>query len=177
MFNKYYFDSVLKPSNLIRFRVQQIINEDGFYKENWRGFRRFELAPIQLPNGGIFIQLRIDGRSCPGGWNVAEQDICGQLPVIKLEDENGKPTGLIKRVSPMMVFYVIGITDRKKYRYLYLLQTPNGSLIGTRRDLNAKYLSWCMSKKQRHAPELELKRKRREARKQRQIAKRFHKRS
>jgi hypothetical protein len=177
MFNQFYSDNVLKPQNLIRFRVQQIINEDGFYKDNWRGFRRFELAPIELPNGTAFIQLRINGMTCPGGWNIAEQDIHAQLPVIKLKDEDGNLTGQIKRVSPMMVFYAIGLTDRKKYRYLYLLKQPNGNiLVGTRRDLNAKYISRCMSKKQRHAPELELKRKRREARKQRKIEKRFRKR-
>jgi hypothetical protein len=176
MFNQFYSDTVLKPSNLIRFRVQQIINEDGFYKEDWRGFRKFELARIQLANGTAFIQLRINGMSCPGGWYVAEQDIHAQLPVIKLKDEDGNPTGQIKRVSPMMVFYAIGLTDHKKYRYLYLSQQNGSNLVGTRGDLRTKYISRCMSKKQRHAPELELKRKRREARKQRKIEKRFRQR-
>jgi hypothetical protein len=129
-----------------------------------------------LANGAAFIQLRINGMSCPGGWQIVEQDIRAQLPVIKLKDEDGNPTGQIKRISPMMVFYAIGLTDRKKYRYLYLSQQNGSNLVGTRGDLRTKYISRCLSKKQRHAPELELKRKRREARKQRKIEKRFRKR-
>jgi hypothetical protein len=177
MFNRFHADKVLKPANLIRIRVQQIINEDGFYKENWKGFRRFELAPVKLSNGSPFIQLRINGMTCPGGWNIAEQEIKGHLPYIKdgIDPETGELK--IRRRTPMMVFYAIGVTDRRKYRYLYLLQGPNGNLVGTRGDLQAKHItSWYMSKKQRNAPELELKRKRRAARKERKIEKRFRRR-
>jgi hypothetical protein len=163
-------DRVLKPANLIKIRIMDIMNHDGWDRENWRGVGRIELKPIALPDGSIRIQQFSNG-VLRGGWNVVEQTI-PQLPIIRLRN------GTIKRRSPAIVFYVIG-SNGKKYRFLYFWALPNGTqhIVGTRNDIGAKYLSKCLSHKQWYGAEAVAARKKRVARRlrrvRRQVEKRF----
>jgi hypothetical protein len=134
-------DKVLKIESLIKIRVQEIIKNDGWERKNYFGIQELRLNPVLLNDNQIYIELIWDN-VCLGKWRVAEQTI-PQLPVIRLKD------GSIRNRSPTMVFYVLG-SDGRKYRYLYFRSLPNSRfLVGARADLQARYASSCMSRKQR----------------------------
>jgi hypothetical protein len=133
----------LNDLSLIKIRVFDVINDDGFVKENWRGIRRIELRPIELPNAEMGIALLLNGERL-GVWRVYEQQI-GQLPPL-LNEEDG--TFAANR-SPSSIYYVYG-SDNKRYRWLYYRPLPNGQFqIGTRKDIGARWASRCMSKRER----------------------------
>jgi hypothetical protein len=133
----------LNDLSLIKIRVFDVINDDGFVKENWRGIRRIELRPIELPNAEMGIALLLNGERL-GMWRVYEQQI-GQLPPL-LNEEDG--TFAANR-SPSSIYYVYG-SDNKRYRWLYYRPLPNGQFqIGTRKDIGARWASRCMSEKER----------------------------
>jgi hypothetical protein len=180
---------VLKVNELIKIRIQELVNNDGWTAPRCDGFGRIELRPIQLGNGQEFIQLTVDGeriQNDPAGrwrgwWRLVEQENVGQLTPIRLEriHENSP---VIRRVSPMMHFFVIG-NDGKKTRFLYFYRIPNSNnqfIIGTRRDLNARYASTCRSRYQRtlsHDAQIAAIRKQKRAeRAEKNLIKRFHER-
>jgi hypothetical protein len=133
----------LNDFSLIKIRVFDIVNDDGWIKHNWFGIRRIELRPIELPNAQIGIELLRDGERL-GMWRVYEQKI-GQLPAF-LNEEDG--TFAANR-SPPSIYYVYG-SDNKRYRWLYYRPLPHGQFIlGTRKDIGARWASRCMSKKER----------------------------
>ena len=133
----------LNDLSLIKIRVFDVINDDGFVKENWRGIRRIELRPIELPNAEMGIALLLNGERL-GMWRVYEQQI-GQLPPV-LNEEDG--TFATNR-CPSSIYYVYG-SDNKRYRWLYYRPLPNGQFqIGTRKDIGARWASRCMSKRER----------------------------
>ena len=133
----------LNDLSLIKICVFDVINDDGFVKENWRGIRRIELRPIELPNAEMGIALLLNGERL-GVWRVYEQQI-GQLPPL-LNEEDG--TFAANR-SPSSIYYVYG-SDNKRYRWLYYRPLPNGQFqIGTRKDIGARWASRCMSKRER----------------------------
>ena len=109
----------LNDLSLIKIRVFDVINDDGFVKENWRGIRRIELRPIELPNAEMGIALLLNGERL-GMWRVYEQQI-GQLPPL-LNEEDG--TFAANR-SPSSIYYVYG-SDNKRYRWLYYRPLHNG---------------------------------------------------
>jgi hypothetical protein len=133
----------LNDLSLIKIRVFDVINDDGFVKENWHGIKRIELKPIELPNAQIGIALLRDGERL-GMWRVYEQQI-SQLPPLLNEDDG---TVAANR-SPSSIYYVYGL-DNKRYRWLYYRPFPNGQFqIGTRKDIGARWASRCMSKRER----------------------------
>jgi hypothetical protein len=101
----------LNDLSLIKIRVFDVINDDGWIKHNWRGIKRIELRPIELRNAEMGIALLRDGERL-GVWRVYEQQI-EQLPA--LLDDNG--TFAANR-SPSSIYYVYG-SDNKRYRWLY----------------------------------------------------------
>ena len=89
------------------------------------------------------IALLLNGERL-GMWRVYEQQI-GQLPPL-LNEEDG--TFAANR-SPSSIYYVYG-SDNKRYRWLYYRPLHNGQFqIGTRNDINARWASRCMSKRER----------------------------
>jgi hypothetical protein len=153
-------DKVLKLNSLLKIRVQDIMNNDGWEKKDF-----FQLKPVIINNEQIFIELLRDN-ICLGRWKVVEKNIT-QASMIHLSD------GGIKRRLPMMVFYVVG-GDGKKYRYLYFRTLPNQQfLVATRYDHKARYASNCRSRNQRNSPEAIAIRLRRDKRHERKIRKQF----
>jgi hypothetical protein len=143
-------DNVLKIESLIKIRVQEILNNDGWERRNYFGIKELKLSPVPN-NDKLYIELIHDG-ICFRKWRVAEQTV-PQLPVIALKPDEDHPEDeppRIKRRSPMLAFFVIGANGRKhRYLYFWLLPHQQQFLIGTRSELNARYASSCMSRKQR----------------------------
>jgi hypothetical protein len=127
-----------KSLDLRKFRVQDIVYQDGIVKENWRGIRKLEFRLIN----DEFIELLRDETSL-GKWKLSEQGI-PQLPPIQTKD------GTIRtNRTPPFVYYVYG-ADGKRYRYLYYCPLPNQQfIIGTRTDIGARFPTNCLSKKDR----------------------------
>jgi hypothetical protein len=160
----------LNDLSLIKIRVFDVINDDGWIKHNWRGIKRIELRPIELRNAEMGIALLRDGERL-GVWRVYEQQI-EQLPA--LLDDNG--TFAANR-SPSSIYYIYG-SDNKRYRWLYYRPLPNGQFqIGTRKDIGARWASRCMSKRERKENEdlkiLRLIRRKRWLRFERKLQRKF----
>lgn len=150
----------LEDGNLIKIRVQQIVDDDGFLKTNWFGIKRFELKPNEE-----YIELLRDHEHL-GAWKLSCLDI-PQLPPL-LNEEDGS---FQRNRSPAMAFMVHG-SDGRRFRYLYFRALSDGRFhIGTRTDIGIRYMSNCLSGRQRKENEiLKLKRlirKRRVERKER----------
>lgn len=154
----------LEDGNLIRIRVQDVVNDDGFLKTNWFGIKRFELKPT-----GESIELLRDHEHL-GAWKLSALDIRQLLPLFNKEDGSFRTNR-----SPPMAFMVHG-SDGRRFRYLYFRALSDGRFhIGTRTDIGIRYMSNCLSKRQRKQNEiLKLKRlirKRRLERKERKLRK------
>jgi hypothetical protein len=132
----------LNSPDLIKIRVQEIINNDGWEKKNFFGIGELQLRPVVTNNNQeIYIELVRDNEICRR-WKVGERTI-GQLPIIHL------PDGTIRRRSPPLQFFVYG-RDGKRYRYLYFRLLNDQSFdVATRTDMAARYATNCRSRKQR----------------------------
>ena len=150
----------LEDGKLIKIRVQSILNDDGFLKTNWFGIKRFELRP-----NDEYIELLRDHEPL-GAWKLSALDIPQLPPLLNKEDGSFQ-----RNRSPAMAFMVHG-SDGRRFRYLYFRALSDGRFhIGTRTDIGIRYMSNCLSRRQRKENEiLKLKRlirKRRVERKER----------
>ena len=131
----------ISDASLIRIRIQDIMNNDGWQHHS----TRLELRPTE--KGVVLLR---DNRPV-ARWDVWEQ-YAGQLPPILNDDGS-----FHSNRSPAIVFYVYGHNDRKRYRHLYYYRGHDA--VGTRNELGLRYPIHCFSRKQRkHDPDLRIKR-------------------
>ena len=99
--------SYAKDISLIKIRVFDVVNDDGFLKENWRGIKRFELRPIELPNAEMGIGFCWTTNALGCGDCTAQQ--IEQLPPLLNEED-----GTFPNRSPSWIYDVYG-SDNKRY--------------------------------------------------------------